>query len=534
MYRNMSQQDQFRAQELYSNIVERVLLDMNVGLAYANELKDILINMDMLNDALNRSLNQNRQIDERIMYDLISNFVSEKLRSVQQPAGFGQQSNSVLSSGGRFATPATNSNTTLRSGFGNKPAAYPRSTGAGFGSRSSTDAAGAANAFVAKHQTRVEKIVETQHIARQVMANRGSVQSGGSRPSIIVLPDSADVELKINEIAIGEEDEFVSPMASQTVNCSGSVPTLFHSIILKTPCVNPAQAIRILRMNYPKLFSAPAWVVNVYYQALMCDQVPAPTAKVIGDAFSRVAEKLSITNDFDTFMTIFLPAIKANIADGGFVNNKLMEEFNRYLNYYFRDPENPLTDISIQYWSDLKDLMDPGSAEMRTFMNVNQNAVETMWVAILSAIKSTFPNGASPIIDPTNKENRGIIASIPQLQLKHGKYLLRDYGNMNADTWRKFEADLANSYVVRTVARRFTLTNVAQDEIMPDAGTIVIPMNALKTPVQYLSYQTTNIHTEKALQDLPISLIMGYDEEKERVLWDKKQGMLVCGDVLYF
>lgn len=524
-----------RLEREYETLVTRICNELRVPFQLQAEVKREMFTQNAMMATVDQSIDRFNQLDLNQMARVIQMFIEQICNELTAPP---QQSrfSSPPAGGGIFGGGGGGRSVFSNTGGGG---GFPAQQGGG--SRlsgrtsrlSSPPADLSGNAYAARHMNREQERAKQEQVPVQ------EVQEQIQTPQIITLNDNPNVDkVKMNnddkDLIV---DEYLDTVVKGTILVPGQTPMAYHDIRLKTPMNNVCQIIKLLKSSYTDMVSAPSWVVNVTYPALVCDNVIDPLGKYISSSFSKTAEKLSTLTHLDSFMSVFLPALTSQFNDNKYVYQVLLKEFNKYLEYFLRDPENPLSFLELQSWGDVIELFDTSSATMRSYVQVNPDLKDYLWKLVKSAVDSVFVDGKSPIIDPTVKDNRGIIASHPHIQIKKGKYLLRDYGMMNAETWKKFEAELQSTYVIRQVMRKVTLTNQPKDNVLPESEKVIVPVGSISSAVHWTSWSTTKMHLldQEGIQThLPITLLAGYDETNQKIAWSKQQGMLLSGDVIYF
>lgn len=359
-------------------------------------------------------------------------------------------------------------------------------------------------------------------------------------PKIHVVQIKEDVELLTKFTAVEKESEHPKAelvKVDLSVNFKHPKYVQWNSVTLTEPCVSAVQAIRILKNQCPSIFNIPQWIVYLDYDQLTCESIVGKENN-IGEAFKILAEKASIVNDIDTFMSVMVPALKAMSGENGIIDTKLKNIFNQYMINYFRNPLQPTVYHQIQSWIDLNEILNSTSADMQPWTQIEAKYPELIWKFLYSSMNSVLqwhlPEGSR--ISSENQQNAGMFASIAKLQLSEGKHLLRDYGNMSATAWKKMSAKLDEKYVLYKTKCRIIVTNLNESDIIGDSESplTIVPYNYIFNPIHVVANTVISKSNTKEGQILPLCTVIKYDDSKDEIEFAKDQGTLIGSGLIYF
>lgn len=363
------------------------------------------------------------------------------------------------------------------------------------------------------------------------------------KPAIYIVNECAPpIEEEMVDIGV-PDDAFVKihTTSSAKYKDQPGAPTLLIHLTLNYPCATKIPSVRFLRLNYPEFFATDKWVITMDTQRLMVDTVDSSKGEIIKEAFSRAAEKSKVVEDYNSFASVFLPSLK-NMGDDGYVRNLLFRRYCRFLAFYFRNPENAKQFPELDNWADVTELYKPGSPFMRPWVNANPLYQTNLHNIMLSAINSVFPGGKSPIVDAFNPENRGMVAGIPLIHLKHGKYAFRDFAIADKAALESFEQELKTSYIIRKEPMRLILTNIPEEEVVSDTEITVVPAGTGGVSYQLSLMHFANLHlTTLDTADIERGMvyhmgeILGCDgDDPSDCSWTKYVGQNIQLDMIYF
>lgn len=250
-------------------------------------------------------------------------------------------------------------------------------------------------------------------------------------------------------------------------------PTLMSHAEVKYPFATKLHCIRFLRENYPDLFAAERWIVAVDMPIVLAYEVEPHKAVAITQAFERTAEKMKVITDRNSLLSI-IPNFLRTLGDDDYVSKVVIDRIRQYMQYYMRNPRNPILFPNVTSWVEIAEMFRKEIPEMEPWVKSNPEFEKVLTNVLLSALKSIFPEGKSPIMDAFSKENRGLVATIPNIHLKIGKYTLRDYGFMSKDQQAFCEQELKSRYLLRKISYRVFLTNIPENEVISDEHEITV------------------------------------------------------------
>lgn len=347
------------------------------------------------------------------------------------------------------------------------------------------------------------------------------------------LGDVQEEEIEFEEL---KQDPFLTIRRALRLSSDGKQRTTVVDALLNYPCMTKIQCIRFMRQNYPQLFNDERWIVNVDGMFLQIHDANDYRGRAGIESFTKAAETVKGIRDTKDFLNVLLPTLR-NLKDNKYIHKELLERVNMYLEYYFRNPENPGQVITLEEWSQLDELFKTANPDLLPWAKANPNYEGLVQAFLFGALISMFPYGQNPALDPTKKEHRPIIASIPQFQMSHGKYTLRDYGIMPEETWNLFAKDIEERYVMHLNQYRLCMTSLPKDDAMSDAKiTIVTPKN-FSSMLHFLNFKwTMDMRTDYATSScLPLTEIIGCDNDDTMSYdWSINFGQNVDLNLVYF
>ena len=376
-------------------------------------------------------------------------------------------------------------------------------------------------------------------------------QTGGLRqPVQQEVP--ADVSfMPTTNLGIGEDQADVDVMDDDFINThytlnvryqkKAGAPTLVSHVAMPYTFATKLQCMRFLRQHYPEFFKAEDWIVTLDATVVEADKVDIPNAPKIEEAFRKVEAKLPVIRDYESFMGQLVPTLKG-LSDNQYLEKLLFSQLKKFIRHFFRNPENYRSAPDLHKWSDIGELYDKSSAFMRPWTQINPEYDKYLTNILLSSLYSAFGEAKNPVIDAFKKENRGLVASIPSLLLKHGRFTLRDHAMLDGEQIQHFATELKSNYIIRKVPYRFILTNLPQEEIVSDSPISVVPLGGVdfthKTSImhhacfKHMLFQQIDVPSNTLYH---LTQIVGFDDD-EPMSHDWIMNVSACADgsILYF
>ena len=483
--------DYQRLIETFGQIFGRIVGDFGIRQDVSSGLWALMSEPHFVMSAYQATIDQTgqynlQQLDYNMRY-FIQNYIQQNFGQPQQP----RQQAVMSSHGGSF--PA---NTQIT-----RPISQPNGMYGPQGATQPEAGSGSGWASMMRKKSRQNRPMMTMPVNVPTNDQPIDVMPVRRKEKVYVVTETtAPVTSEPTDI-IPVDDDFLKSNFSTYLRYQGQegAPTLLSHIEFKYPFATKLSCMRFLCEHYPEFMAAERWVVAVDMPIVLAQKVDPHKAQVITQAFERVAEKLPTMTDLHTLLAS-MSSLLRNLGDDEYVHKIIFKRIQDYALFYMRNPEDYSKKLTPESWLEIGEMFRKDIAIVSPWRNANPD-YDQMWLnVIFSAIHSVFPDGKSPIIDGFCKENRGLIATIPNIQIKTGKRTLRDHCSMSKDELAFCEQELKNRYILRKVPYRQILTNIPEDEVVSD-----------EHPITVIPYSPNQNHNVSLLHESCYRLTLGVD-----------------------
>jgi hypothetical protein len=385
------------------------------------------------------------------------------------------------------------------------------------------------NAFEAKAKDRAAKAAQNQSSNTQ---DHGSVrQSALAKYPTDNGAYSKSLSIRLDQTPV--QSELCTVMRSGVIESHAGVMT-FANVLLDNPCNDAAHAFSTVKASLPMITATPKWCITISYPRVECARIQG-SAMQARQVVEILREKMNVANSLsDLFMYVIATMNGASHKE--FIEQRTLTMVNRYLRTYMRLPSNPIAFPTIKELSNLFEFTDKSSSSLREYMAVD--GIESyIWQLIRSAFVASigYKGDSQVLIDPSD-ENFGVLASINQLPIVCGKYMLRDYYIAPNEARKQIVRELNENWAVAVTRQTAVFSNVEAAKIITAAKNTEIPVNQATCPVHTVVDEMFKTHLDKQMLDAKIPLPLmnfGGVNERGKITWSAQISNMVNGSIVY-